>query len=172
MGRLKNKIFAKLFTKFPRLLDRAAGKIEPAAGAACEGIPWAPFSKPLKASVVAIVTTAGLHLKGQQPFDMSDPDGDPWFRELPSDTPSGGYKITHDYYDHTDADKDLNIVFPIERLKEMERAGAIKAVARLNYGFMGHITGRHVDTLVKKSAPEVAARLKKENADAVLLTPG
>lgn len=175
MGRLKNRFFAKLFTRFPKLpklIDMAARKKGPVEAPAYDVIPWTPFQKPLKESVIAIVTTAGVHLKGQPPFDMDDVDGDPSFRELPSATPLDGYKITHDYYDHTDADRDLNIVFPVGRLMEMERAGVIKAAARFNYGFMGHITGRHVDTLIKKTAPEVAARLKKENADAVLLTPG
>lgn len=169
MGRFKNILLAKLFTRFPKLIGRAFAKVSPVN---VVGIPWAPFQKPLNESIIAIVTTAGVHLKDQPLFDMKDPDGDPSFRELPSATPSHDYKITHDYYDHADADRDLNIVFPVGRLMEMERAGVIKAAAKVNYGFMGHITGRHVDTLIKKSAPEVAARLKKENADAVLLTPG
>ena len=169
MGRLKNRLFAKLFARFPKLLDRAVAKMEPVK---TEGIPWAPFTKRLKDSTIAIVTTAGVHLKGQRPFDMRDKDGDPSFRALPSDTPVNGYMITHDYYDHSDADKDINIVFPIDRLKEMEMAGVIKAAAKVNYGFMGHILGSHVKALIKKTAPEVASRLKKENCDAVLLTPG
>jgi D-proline reductase (dithiol) PrdB len=80
--------------------------------------------------------------------------------------------ITHDYYDHKDADKDINIVFPIDRLKEMRAEGEIKEIAEINYGFMGHIDEQHLKTLINVIAPEIAKRLKKNNIDAAILTPG
>ena len=77
---------------------------------------------------------------------MSDPFGDPSYRELPSDTPRELYTITHDYYDHTDADRDLNIVFPIDRLKEMVREGLIGSLAgeqlRLHGTYRRAVTSR------------------------------
>ncbi len=169
MGRFKNKVLARLLTRFPSLLDRFIEKTE---AVSVSGIPWTPVRKPLKDSVVALVTTAGVHLKSQKPFDMLDKDGDPAYREVPSATPLSEYMITHDYYDHTDADSDLNIVFPIERLREMEARGEIKGLAKANYSFMGHIDGRHIDTLIRKTAPEVAGLLKRESVDVALLTPG
>lgn len=169
MGRFKNKVLAKLLTRFPSLLDRFIEKTE---GISVSGIPWTPVKKPLKDSVVALVTTAGVHLKSQKPFDMLDKEGDPSYRELPSSSPLSEYMITHDYYDHTDADRDLNIVFPVDRLREMKESGEIKGIAKVNYSFMGHIDGRHIDTLIKKTAPEVAGLLKREAVDVALLTPG
>lgn len=169
MGRLKNRLLAKLLTRFPKLLDRIIEKTETFE---VHGIPWTPLKKPLSVSKVAIVTTAGVHLKSQTPFNMQDANGDPSYREIPLAAPREEYTITHDYYDHTDADKDLNIVFPIDRLKEMKEAGAIGALAETNYGFMGHIDGPHIETLIKKTAPEVAARMRKEGIDVALLTPG
>jgi D-proline reductase (dithiol) PrdB len=80
--------------------------------------------------------------------------------------------ITHDYYDHSDAERDINIVFPIERLWELEMEGIIGGVIRIHYGFMGHILGRHLNTLINKSVPEVARRLRSDKVDLVLLTPG
>ena len=80
--------------------------------------------------------------------------------------------ITHDYYDHADADRDMNIVFPIERLREFEKEGFVGRVADHHFGFMGHITGRHIPTLLNEKAPELARRLKKGEVDIVLLTPG
>lgn len=170
MGRLKNRILAKLLTRFPRILDRMVAST-PATGVD-GGVPWTPVKKRLKDSTVALVTTAGVQLKGQPLFDMTDKNGDPTWRELPSDAPKEAYTITHDYYDHTDADRDINIVFPIDRLREMRDAGLIGGLAGTNYGFMGHIDGPHIETLVKKRAPEVAMRLRQEGVDAVLLTPG
>ena len=113
-----------------------------------------------------------VHLKTQKPFDMKDTNGDPTYRDIPLSTPTEQLIITHDYYDHRDADKDINIVFPIDRLKELKDAGEIGGIAETNYGFMGHIDGGHIWTLINETAPEVAEKLRTQNVDAVLLTPG
>ncbi len=171
MGRIKNRLMAVLITRFPGLfnLEKYA---EAEAPIVVKGIPWTPFTKGLSNSRVALVTTAGVHLKGQRPFNMRDPEGDATFRALPIDTPASGYTITHDYYDHSDADRDINVVFPVDRLKELAKSSFIKEAAPVNFGFMGHITGPHVKTLMQKTAPEIARRLRKDAVDAVLLTPG
>ena len=168
--RLKNRGLAALATAFPSIGERfAAGyRAEHQEGA----VPWAPVRKPLAASTVALVTTAGVHHRSQPPYDMRDHDGDPSFRELDLSLPLDSLMITHDYYDHTDADRDLNVVFPVERLRELAGAGEIGGVARLAYAFMGHITGPHLETLKRRTGPEVAARLKQAGVDAVLLAPG
>jgi len=170
MGRLKNRLMARLLTRFPRLFERSVEGVAPAVRV--EGVPWTPVTRPLGESAVAMVTTAGVHLRGQPPFDMEDPDGDPTFRELPSDADRGEYVITHDYYDHSDADRDINVVFPIDRLNELAAEGVIGGLAPMNYGLMGHIDGPHIKTLMEETAPEIARRLADEGADVVLLTPG
>jgi len=136
-----------------------------------KSIPWCPVYKPLGQSRIALVTTAGIHHKDQQPFDMRDAMGDPTFRILDAQTIADDFKITHDYYDHRDADRDLNIVFPVQRLKEMHAAGHIGSVSEMHFSFMGHIVGRHVETLVNRTAPQVAKILKQLKVDVVLLTP-
>lgn len=169
MSRLKNKFLAKIFTRFPKLVDLLVKNI-PAWEV--DDIPWSPFEKTLKDCKIALVTTAGVHLKTQKPFNMEDPNGDPTYREIPIDTPKQDLMITHDYYDHKDADKDINIVFPIDRLKEMKERGEIALISEINFGFMGHIDKRHVHTLINDTAPHAAKKLKELNIDAVLLTPG
>ena len=82
------------------------------------------------------------------------------------------YVITHDYYDHRDAEKDLNIVFPVTRLKEMAADRIVGSAADHHVSFMGHIKGGHLETLLEKYAPEVAARFVQDRVDAVFLTPG
>jgi len=171
MGRIKNRVMAVLITRFPRIFNLE--KYAATHGAVMvDGVPWTPFVKGLSNSRVALVTTAGVHLKGQEPFNMIDPEGDPTFRAIPLDTPMEEFTITHDYYDHKDADRDINVVFPITRLRELADSGFIKEAAPVNYGFMGHIVGPHVKTLMTKTAPDVAERLRKDAVDAVLLTPG
>ncbi len=168
--RMKNRGLAALATAIPALGERFAAGYR--AERQDDGVPWAPARKPLAATTVALVTTAGVHHRDQPPYDMDDHDGDPSFRELDLERPLDSLMITHDYYDHTDADRDLNVVFPVERLRELVAAGEIGGVARLGYGFMGHITGPHLETLKRRTAPEVAERLKKARVDAVLLAPG
>lgn len=137
-----------------------------------EDIPWAPIRKALDKSKIALVTTSGIHHGYQEPFNMEDSTGDPSYRILDTNTLEEDYVITHDYYDHRDADKDLNIIFPIARLKEMVSAGIIGSVAEQHFSFMGHITDSHIHNLIDKTAPEVAESLVKDHVDAVLLTPG
>ncbi|HUL00541.1 MAG TPA: glycine/sarcosine/betaine reductase selenoprotein B family protein [Nitrospirota bacterium] len=167
--RIKNKIIAKIVTRFPNLAKKFIDSYDPWNAL---DTPWTAVSKALSDSKIAFVTTAGVHHTDQTCFDMRDPEGDPSYRLIDLKRPISTLMITHDYYDHTDADRDINIVFPIERLKEFEKEGIIGRVADIHYSFMGHIIGRHISTLVKKSAPEVARKLKEDHVDVVLLAPG
>ncbi|MFC1814925.1 glycine/sarcosine/betaine reductase selenoprotein B family protein [Thermodesulfobacteriota bacterium] len=167
--RLKNRFIAKMATRFPSLAKQLIDSFTPWES---QDIPWTPVVKPLNKSRVVMITTAGVHHKSQTPFDMFDPDGDPTYREIDSTKPLSDLMITHDYYDHTDADKDINIVFPLDRLKEFEKEGYLGSVANFHYSFMGHIDGDHIPTLIKISAPEIGKKLKTDGTDIVLLTPG
>ena len=167
--RIKNKAIAKLITKIPALSAKFTDSYKPVES---DYIPWTPFNKQLSECKIALVTTSGVHHKNQTPFDMNDKNGDPSFRIIDSDKPVHDLMITHDYYDHSDADKDINIVFPIERLREFKAEGIIKEISQFNYSFMGHIDSHHIQTLISETGPEVAIKLKKQNVDIVLLTPG
>ena len=107
---------ARLAVYWPALSKKLLDTFKPIESVT---IPWTSLLKPLEASKIAIVTTAGIHHRGQIPFDMRDPNGDPSYRIIDGEIIEGDYIVTHDYYDHRDADHDLNIVFPIRRLKEM-----------------------------------------------------
>ena len=102
---------------------------------------------------------------------MQDSEGDPSFREINGATISKDYLITHDYYDHSDAEKDLNIILPIDRLLEMHAEGIIGNLAARHYSFMGHIDGHHIATLISKYARQVVEKLLQNEVDVVLLTP-
>jgi len=167
--RFKNQVIAKVITRFPLLAKRLTTSYEPWESV---DIPWTPVTKTLATSTIALVTTAGVHHREQEPFDMKDHDGDPSFRVIDFRKSISSLMITHDYYDHTDADRDINIVFPIERLREFEQEGRIGHVTDQHYSFMGHITGKHIPTLIYKTAPQVSRNLKKAHVDIVLLTPG
>ena len=102
---------------------------------------------------------------------MNDHDGDPSFREIPSDARKTDLTITHDYYDHSAADRDINVVLPLDRMREFAAERRIGGIAPFAYGFMGHIHGRHLSILLAESAPEVARRLRSDGAEAAILTP-
>jgi D-proline reductase (dithiol) PrdB len=168
LQRLTNAAAVQLFKRVPWLGARWARRHRFVEATA---IPWARVRKPVKDSAIALVTTAGVHLASDAPFDMSDPEGDPSFRVIPSDADPTRLRITHKYYDHGAADQDINVVLPVSRLRELVAEGRVGAVAPRIYGFMGHIDGRHLMTLIDEPAPAVADRLRADGADAVVLTP-
>ncbi len=165
---VKDRLLARLFTQFPSLVERWA---KSHGFVLNRDTPWTPLSKELKDCRVALVTTGGVHLRSQPPYDMEDGEGDPSFREIPSWARPEDLMITHNYYDHRDADQDLNVVFPLQRLRELEAEGIIGEVSPRHFSFMGHTMGRHIDTLTSRTAPKVATMLKADGVDAVFLTP-
>lgn len=160
---------ARLLTRRPGLVRKWAGTrdFSDLAGET----PWTPLTRPLAGRRLGLVTTGGVHLKTQPPFDMENPDGDPTFREIPADAGRGELTITHDYYDHRGADADLNVVFPHERLGELAAEGRTGGVADAHLSFMGHVDGALLLRLIEETAPEAARRLREAGADAALLAP-
>lgn len=168
LKRIYHQAVARLASRWPALSDNLVASFSPATSTS---VPWQPVAKPLAQMKIALVTTAGLHHKNQQPFDMLDPQGDPSFRIIVGRTIADDFTITHDYYDHRDAGRDPNVVFPITRLQEMQAAGCIGALAERHFGFMGHVLGSQVERLTNEFAPQVAAMARQDQVDVVLLTP-
>jgi D-proline reductase (dithiol) PrdB len=168
-SRLKNRLIAKLITHYPSLAKGFIKAYVPWESQ--EVIPWEPPTKPLKECKLSVVTTSGVHHRNQRPFDMQDRDGDPSFRTIDGSTIGEDFRITHDYYDHSDAEKDLNIILPLERLHELQQEGVIGRLAGTHYSFMGHIDGRHITTLIGYTAKQAAEKLRLDHVDVVLLTP-
>ena len=131
-------------------------------------VPWTPFVKRLEDCRVAMISSGGIYIRGKQP--PFDPERDDLtFREIPRDIDVRDLSISHNHYDHSDADKDVNVVFPIERIREMEQERFIGSVAPVNYAFMGRIFKRR--QLEKEMAPEIARKLKENKVDVFLLVP-
>ncbi len=169
LARIKNRSLAVLATRFSFVAKKFVAGYS--ARESSGDIPWTEPAKPLHQAKLALVTTSGIHHQHQPGFDMKDKNGDPSFRTLDGKELFDDFQITHDYYDHSDAGKDPNIIFPLDRLKELVEEGTLGSLARSHYAFMGHIDSEHITTLVEKTAREVASRLKKDQVDIVLLTP-
>lgn len=130
-------------------------------------IPYTPRSQELNATTFALVTTAGVHMRDQEPFNV---EGDNSWRLLPGDVQANQLTVTHDHYDHTDADNDINVIFPLDRLRELAAAGVIGGVSNKHVGFMGYT--QQLRDLYERAAPEVAKIVMRSNADGVILTAG
>lgn len=128
---------------------------------------WTPVEKELKDMTVALVTAAGVHLKSDKRFNLA---GDTSFRVVPGDVDSKELMVSHGGYDNGDVNKDINCMFPIDRMRELAEEGYIKALAPVNFGFMGG--GGDVAVFTEETGPEIAKQLKEEGVDAVLLTAG
>ena len=134
-------------------------------------VPFTPFDGDLSRANVSIVTAAGVHLRDQEPFNIGDDLGDLSYRVMGDEITSVDLMVTHDHYDHADADEDVNVVFPIDILLELVDEGFIGGIARKHVGFMGY-TMRLKD-MYEQTAPAIADEIDKgSRADVVLLTGG
>ena len=133
--------------------------------------PWTPLDKPLSEARVAIVTTAGLHLRADQPFNRDHPGGESTYRIIPGN--AGPADIVQSHFsigfDRTAIYRDLNITFPIDRMRELAARGVIGGLAPNHYSFMGAL--RDCTVIAEQTGPEVAQRLQSEGVDLVFLTP-
>jgi D-proline reductase (dithiol) PrdB len=134
-----------------------------------DSVAWTPLAKELSESRVALVTTAGVHPKAGTAFDDEALEGDPSFRAIPADILAADLMVTHNHYDHSDADKDINCLFPIDRVRELVSKGLVGELCDQLYGFMGF--NPQPDRIVE-SAKEVASNLTAANVDLVLMSPG
>lgn len=134
-------------------------------------VPWTPLEKPLSQSRLALVSTAGLVLPEQEPFDGDERGGDVSFREIPNDTDIRDLVDTQRSrsYDHAGVQGDANVAFPIDRVNELAALGRVGSVAPRHLSFMGSITapGR----LLNRTAPLAAQRLVDDGVDCALLVP-
>ena len=128
---------------------------------------WTPVTKELKDMTVALATAAGVHHKDDKRFNLA---GDFTYRIIRDTMPSDELMVSHGGYDNGDVNKDINCMFPIDRLHELKKEGFIKNVAPVHIGFMGG--GGDQDKFKNETGPAIAKILKEEGVDAVILTAG
>ncbi len=134
-------------------------------------VPFTPFDRTLQKSTIAIVSAGGVHLKDQEPFNIADELGDLSYRVIPQDADSSQLMVTHHHYDHTDADADINVVFPLDVLRDLQAEGFVEGVAKKHVGYMGYTM--QLKAMYEGTAPQIANEIDKgSRADAVVLTGG
>jgi D-proline reductase (dithiol) PrdB len=137
-------------------------------------VPWTPLTRPLSACTVALLSSAGVALKSDKPFDQEGERRNPWwgdpsYRRLPNDAAAADVKLYHLHIDPSDAEQDLNCLLPVQRLKELERAGEIGRSALRHYSMMGYIL--QPETLLQETTPAIIRDLREDRADVVVLVP-
>jgi D-proline reductase (dithiol) PrdB len=138
-------------------------------------IPWAEVRKPLADSKLALLSTAGLSMRGDAPFDMEmerkqPTRGDPSWRRLRSDATSATVEANHLHIDTGYIESDLNVALPLDRARELVADGVFGALADSHYSTMGY-QGNDTSTLESESAPQIAAAMRSEEVDLALLAP-
>lgn len=135
-----------------------------------EVLNWTPVTKPLSECVVSLFTTGGVHLRSDPPFDVDNPHGDWSFREIPTDADTADLTITHTHYNHVEADRDVNCMFPLDRLRELREQGVIGGIAPVAYTIMGF--NPDPGPLTQTTIPELVQRIKASEVDLLFMTCG
>lgn len=128
---------------------------------------WAPVKKELKDMTIALCHSSRCAPQGQKRFNLA---GDFTWRKITDKMPSDELMVSHGGYDNSDVNKDINCMFPIDRIHELAKEGFIKACAPVHAGFMGG--GGNQEKFKHETGPAIAKMFVEEGVDAVILTAG
>jgi D-proline reductase (dithiol) PrdB len=133
-------------------------------------VPLAALQAPLGRSRMTLISSCGVHLKTDRPLDVCHPFGDFSFRRVPSSAKQDQLIIHQLKYPHDDADLDINVVFPIERLQELVGEKRLGGLTDNFFSFIGYNMDpeRFERTVARGIADAV---VNEEKADVALLVP-
>ncbi len=132
-------------------------------------IPLARLRKPLSQTRLTFVSSAGVQPKGTMPFDVVHPVGDYSFRRVPSSAKISQLEIHQIKYPTSGALKDLNVIFPIQRLQELTKEGVIGGLTPNLFSFIGY--QMDPPTFERTLAEDIANAVVADGAEAALLCP-
>jgi D-proline reductase (dithiol) PrdB len=126
-----------------------------------------PFvtGSPLRERRIAMVTSAALHDKRELPFLHGTTE----FRELPSSLPATDIRMSHVSinFDRAGFQRDHNVAYPIDRLREFAAEGRIGSLAETHYSVMGSTD----PATMSETVEALSARLRRDRVDGVLFLP-
>ena len=128
--------------------------------------PWVDHRQALSERTFALITTAGIHPAGATPFE----DHDATYRVLPGNSAGAGFTMSHASvnFDRTGFQEDVNVVFPIDRFRELRDGETIGGLASAHYSFMG--AGLEPPAY-EHSVRALAGIMKRDGVDTAFLTP-
>lgn len=133
-------------------------------------VPYTPMWKQLSQMKIALVTSAGVRRVTDEPYND---EGDERFYVLPGDINVADLTVNYASpanYDFSDTLKDINVMFPIDRLRELQQAGVIGGIARKHIVTMGYTM--RLKKVYEETVPAIAKEIERSDADAVILTAG
>jgi D-proline reductase (dithiol) PrdB len=139
-----------------------------------EYIPWTPMNKPMNQTTLALVTSAGISLKADPPFDMEREKreaiwGDRSYRAIPRGTTEKDIEVNHLHINTNYIKQDINVILPLARMAEFEREKIIGRLAPTACSFYG-FQWQNNDFLREAIEP-ISKKMKLEGVEAVLMTP-
>jgi D-proline reductase (dithiol) PrdB len=137
-------------------------------------IPWTPLRKPIRKTSFALMTSAGISMKSDPPFDVAretrEPAwGDPSSRYIPASAGEDDIDVNHLHINTDYIKQDINVMLPLKRFQEFEKEGIIGRLASTCYSYYGF--QMDPTELLEDTMPRVADQMQVENVEAVLLTP-
>ena len=122
--------------------------------------------KPLSQRRVALITTAGLHTRDEPSFDLMDAS----YRVIPGNLHDDELVMSHSSvnFDRSGFQEDLNVVFPIDRFRELVDERIVGSLADTHFSFMGSLV---LPPMLEAGARHVASLLRKDGVDTAFLTP-
>jgi len=137
-------------------------------------IPWTPMAKPMSQTTIALVTSAGISLKTDPPFDMEREKKEPiWgdrsYRTIPRGTTEKDIEVNHLHINTNWIKQDINVILPLARMAEFEKEKIIGRLAPTAYSFYG-FQWQSTDFL-KEAIEPISKKMKLEGVEAVLMTP-
>lgn len=138
-------------------------------------LPWTAVEKPLTEARVALLTTSGISMKGDKPFDMEKEKkrptwGDPTWRAIRRGASIDDIEVNHLHIDTSYIKRDLNVALPIDRLDELVTKGEVGGAAETHYSIMG-FQGNDPLRVVRESAELIHQNLHDEGVDILALAP-
>lgn len=124
--------------------------------------PWTPLRFELRRCRAALLTTAGLRLKTQHSFRPGSAE----VREIPVGTPPDDLAFDLTRYDPSEAERDLNVILPADRMGELVERGTIGGLHETFFSFFGEC--RDLEGL-RATAAGVAGRLRAAGCDVAFL---
>jgi D-proline reductase (dithiol) PrdB len=129
-------------------------------------VPFTPFKGKLEEATICVVSTAAVRSKDDAPFDT---EGDNTWRAIPGEAEAKDLRYDDAHYDHACVDRDLNCVFPIDRVRELAAEKRLGGLTARHFS-MGY--SQALRELREKTIPALVREVDRERPGAVLLTGG
>jgi D-proline reductase (dithiol) PrdB len=152
--------------RYVEMMDHYSRPLPPTPWVESVGVPWTPLGKPLADCTLMLLASAGVRRQEEPPFQ---PANDLTFRLIDRDAALPDLAPSHPAPIRRPGEADLNVVFPLERLRELQAAGVVRALTAHHVSILGPI--RKFRELHHEMAPAIAAQARAEGADLMLFVP-